>query len=183
MAQQHRILLIDDDAETRGMYADFLRQADFEVDEASNGLEGLAKINESRPDLVMTGIIMPQMDGFALVEALKKNVTTATLPIVFLSHLGRQEDEARSKELGVNDFIVRDVTPLPEVVARIRAFFGSTEFLVAIDPSLFDGRKFALDLGLPENYVCTTGEGSHYVLRLRFTDDTRKHLSAEVICA
>lgn len=181
MSDERRILVVDDDDETRGAYVDYLKEAGFSVIEAVNGLDGLNKINESRPDLVLTGIIMPQLDGFGLVEALKKNISTATIPVVFLSHLGRQEDESRAKELGVNDFIVRDVTPLPEVVSRIRAFFGSTEYLVAIDPTLYDGLKFARDMALPDNYLCETGE--RYVLRIRLTDTTRKHLSAEIICA
>lgn len=184
MAEQRRILVVDDDAETRGLYADYLREAGFVVDEASNGLEALEQINEQLPDLVLSGIIMPQMDGFALVEALKKNVTTATLPIIFLSHLGRQEDQERSKEMGVSDFIVRDVTPLPEAIARIRSFFNAAEYLVAIDPGVYDGRKFARDMSLPENFECGPGEGGeHYVLRLRSTDQTRKHFTAEIICA
>lgn len=183
MSDQRRILVVDDDDETRGVYVEHLREAGFQVVEATNGVEGLEKINAERPDLVLTGIIMPQLDGFGLVEALKKNIATATLPIIFLSHLGRQEDEARSKELGVNDFIVRDVTPLPEVVSRIRAFFGSTEYLLAIDPTLYDGQKFAREMALPDNYTCTTGEGERYVLRVRLTDHTRKHLTAEIICA
>lgn len=183
MSDQRRILVIDDDEETRDTYVTYLQEAGFSVTEASNGLEGLEQINESRPDIVLTGIIMPKMDGFGLVEALKKNVSTATIPVVFLSHLGRQEDESRAKELGVNDFIVRDVTPLPEVVSRIRAFFGSTEYLIAVDPTLYDGLKFARDMALPDNFVCTTGEGDRYVLRIRLTDNTRKHLSAEIICA
>lgn len=184
MSEHRRILVVDDDSETRGLYAEYLKEAGFAVDEAANGLEALERINETVPDLVLTGIIMPQMDGFALVEALKQNVTTANLPIIFLSHLGRQEDQERSAELGVNDFIVRDVTPLPEAVARIRSFFNASEYLVAIDPALYDSQKFARDMSLPENFECEPGEnGSHYVLRLRSTDQTRKHFTAEIICA
>lgn len=184
MATERRILVVDDDDETRGLYADYLEQAGFAVVQASNGLEALERINEGLPDLVLSGIIMPQMDGFALVEALKKNVTTARLPIIFLSHLGRQEDQERSQEMGVNDFIVRDVTPLPEAVARIKSFFNSTEYLVAIEPGIYDGLKFARDMSLPDNFECSTGSGGeHYVLRLRATDATRKHFTAEIICA
>ena len=183
MNEEHQLLLIDDDDETREVYAELFRKSGFTVDEAKNGVEGLEKIGVKRPDIILTGIIMPQMDGFTLVEALKKNVVTASIPIVFLSHLGRQEDEERSKEIGVNDFIVRDITSLPEVLSRVKMLLTSTEYLVAIDPNSYYGKKFARDLGLPENYACATGEGSHYVLRVRVTDGARKQLSAEIICA
>lgn len=183
MAEQHRILLIDDDDETREVYVELFRQAGFAVEEALNGVEGLEKINANRPDIILTGIIMPQMDGFTLVEALKKNVVTASIPVVFLSHLGRQEDEERSKEIGVSDFIVRGITPLPEVLARIKMLLSTTEYLLAIDPTLYDGVRFARDMSLPENLVCTTGEGERYILRVKVLDVARKRLSAEIICA
>ncbi len=183
MAEEQHILLIDDDNETREVYVELFRQAGFRVEEAENGVEGLEKINAKRPDIILTGIIMPQMDGFTLVEALKKNVVTANIPVVFLSHLGRQEDEERSREIGVSDFIVRGITPLPEVLARIKMLLSTTEYLIAIDPTSYDGVRFARDIGLPENFVCTTGEGERYILRVKVLDAARKQLKAEIICA
>ncbi len=183
MTENQHILLVDDDNETREIYVELFRKAGFSVDEAGNGLEAMEKINEKKPDLIITGIIMPQMDGFMLVEALRKNVVTSSIPIIFLSHLGRQEDEERSREMGVNDFIVRGITPLPEVLSHAKMLLSTTEYLVAIDPTSYDGRRFALDLGLPENFMCTTGEGTQYVLRVKVLDAPRKQLSAEIICA
>lgn len=183
MTEEQHILLVDDDNETREVYVELFRKAGFIVEEAHNGVEALAKINEQKPELILSGIIMPQMDGFMLVDALRKNVVTATIPIIFLSHLGRQEDETRSREMGVNDFIVRGMTPLPEVLARAKMLLATTEYLVAIDPKTYDGRRFALDMGLPENFMCTTGEGERYVLRVKVLDAQRKQLTAEIICA
>ena len=183
MTEEQHILLVDDDNETREVYVELFRKAGFSVDEAHNGLEALEKINEKKPDLILTGIIMPQMDGFMLVEALRKNIVTASIPVIFLSHLGRQEDEERSREMGVNDFIVRGITPLPEVLSHAKMLLSTTEYLVALDPKSYDGQRFARDMGLPENFMCTTGEGERYVLRVRVLDAPRKQLSAEIICA
>ncbi len=176
-----RILLIDDDAETRDIYAQFLRDSGFIVDEAENGLAGLQMMEKTKPDLILSGIIMPKMDGFTLVQTLKQNVETSKIPIVFLSHLGRQEDESRSKELGVDDFIVRDTTPLKEVVVRVRALLSAVEYIVAVDPTSFDAQRFALDMGLPENFVSSEGVHGRYAIRLRITDAGRKRFSGEII--
>lgn len=176
-----RILLVDDDAETRDIYAQFLRETGFIVDEAENGLEAMQVMETAKPDLIVSGIIMPKMDGFTLVQTLKQNIETSKIPIVFLSHLGRQEDEHRSKELGVDDFIVRDTTPLKEVAVRIRALLSAVEYLVAIDPAVFDAKRFAADMGVPENFVSQDGSNGRYALRLRITDVGSKRFSGEVI--
>ncbi|MFZ1626420.1 MAG: response regulator [Candidatus Moraniibacteriota bacterium] len=176
-----RILLVDDDAETRDVYIQFLQKTGFVVEEAENGLEALQRIQDVKPDLIITGIIMPRMDGFTLVQALRQNIDTAQIPVIFLSHLGRQEDQHRSKELGVDDFIVRDITPLKEVVARIRALLTATEYIIAIEPGSFDAKRFAADMGLPENFASSEGVNSRYVLRLRPTDATSQRFDGEII--
>jgi CheY-like chemotaxis protein len=181
--EETRILLVDDDAETRDIYSQFLQETGFIVDEAENGLDALQRMESAKPDLIMSGIIMPKMDGFTLVQTLKQNIETSKIPIVFLSHLGRQEDEHRSKELGVDDFIVRDTTPLKEVAVRIRALLSAVEYIVALDPASFDAKRFAADMGLPENFVSPDGVNGRYVLRLRIADVSRKRFTGEVISA
>jgi DNA-binding response OmpR family regulator len=181
--QQARILIVDDDADTRDVYIQFLSEAGFVVDEAENGREGLERISEAMPDLIISAVIMPIMDGFAFVQALKGNPETARIPIIFLSHLGRQDHESRSKELGVDDFIVRDITPLKEVMARIRVLLSSTEYILAIEPGLFDANRLASDLGLPENYASSDGVNGRYVFRIRLVDASKRRFGGEIISA
>ncbi len=177
-----RILLIDDDADTRSLYSEFLRAADFELEEAGDGLEGLEKANQIRPDVIITGIIMPRMDGFGLVDALKKNVVTASIPVVFISHLGREEDQKRAKEIGVRDFIVRDMTPPSEVISRIKALFTATEYLIGIDPFNYDAAKFARDFNLNPDFLCSERENGKLVLRLHLRDAGDRRFDAELTC-
>ena len=180
---QVRILLVDDDADTRDVYAHFFQEAGFLVEEAENGLDALQRIQVTKPDIIISGIIMPKMDGFTFVQTLKQSVETAQIPIIFLSHLGRQEDQHRSKELGVDDFIVRDTTPLKEVAARVKALLSAMEYIVAVDPNSFDAKRFALDMGLPENFVSPDGVNGRYVLRIRVVDAGRRRFGGEVISA
>ncbi len=177
-----RILLVDDDDNTREIYMEFLHAAGYEIIEARDGLEGLEKAGQLPVDLVITGIIMPRMDGFAMVETLKKNVATAHVPVVFLSHLGREEDQKRAKELGVEDFIVRDVTPPNEVIRRIKEVFSIVEYLIGIDPFDYDAEKLARDLHLSPDFVCSEKEGGRLVLKLKLRDSAERRFDAELTC-
>jgi len=118
-----KILVVDDDVPTREMYAEVLSKAGYEIIQANDGLEGLDLATKDMPDLIFTGIVMPRMDGFTLMETLKKTVMTANIPVVISSHMGREEDQQRANVLGAKDFIMRDVTPPKQVVERINALF------------------------------------------------------------
>lgn len=182
MGEAFRMLLVDDDEDTRSLYAEVFRNAGFDVTEAKDGLEGLDMAMSGRPDVVFTGIIMPRMDGFALTEALRANVTTASIPIAFCSHLGRQEDQKRAKTLGVNEFIVRDVVTPNEVVARIRALVSHSEYLIAIDPRALDAQKLAADLHVNPNFSCSENGGRQFALRLKLKDVSSRRFEADLMC-
>ncbi len=175
------LLLVDDDKELRETYAEIFQQSGFTVTQAEDGLQALEMVSVAKPDIIFTGIIMPRMDGFALFDALKKNVATANIPVVFSSHLGRREDEEKARALGGKDFIVRGVTPPTETVARVRAVLSGGEYVIGIDPTLFDARKMATDLGLHPDYLATGGQGERLALRLRVRDASAKTFDAEII--
>ncbi len=181
--EQIRLLLIDDDSDTRDIYGQYFRDAGFQLDEAENGAEGLERIQAAKPDIIISGIIMPKMDGFELVERLKQDPETAQIPIIFLSHLGRQDDQHRSKELGVDDFIVRDTTPIKEIVTRIKVLLSAQEYILAIEQNSFDAKRFAADMGLPENFASSDGVNGRYVLRLRLVDAAQRRFGGEIISA
>lgn len=175
------LLLVDDDKELRETYAEIFQQAGFTVSQAEDGLQALEMVSVARPDVIFTGIIMPRMDGFAFFEALKKNVATAAIPVVFSSHLGRREDEEKARALGGKDFIVRGVTPPTETVARVRAVLAGGEYIIAIDPTQYDARKMASDLGLHPEFLSTSGQGERLALRLRVRDIKEKTFDAQII--
>ncbi len=182
MGNATRILLVDDDEETRGLYAEVFTNSGFEVSEAKDGLEGLEMAMSVRPDVIFSGIIMPRMDGFALVEALRANVTTASIPIAFCSHLGRQADKQRAKELGVNDFIVRDTMTPNEVVLRIQVLVTHHEYLISINVQELDAQKFASDFRIDPNFLCSENGGQKFALRLKLRDVDTRSFDAELVC-
>ncbi len=173
------VLLIDDDANSRGLYAEVFRAAHFDVREANDGLEGLEMANQIVPNVILSGIIMPRMDGFQLVEALRKNVSTADVPVMFLSHLGREEDAARSKSLGVKDFIVQSMVSPAEVVSRVKNVLENKEYCVNIDPHSLDAERLSRELGINEDL--RTPDGGKWVLRLRLRSLDKQQFDAELI--
>lgn len=177
---QIRILLVDDDVDTRTMYAEVFRMAGFDVREANDGLEGLEMANQIVPNVVLCGIIMPRMDGFQFMEGLKKNVAMEGVPVAFISHLGRKEDEMKARELGVKDFIVRDMTTPTEVVTRIKALLASSDFAISFDIHSAEAGRLFDALGMDGTLPCMGG--THPVLRLRLRDKERRIFEAELTC-
>ena len=177
-----KILVVDDDQETRGMYAEIFRTAGMEVSEAEDGMAGLEKASKEVPDVIFTGIIMPRLDGFGLIEALKKSVITASIPVVFSSHLGREEDKQRANQLGARDFFVLNFTPPNEIVERIKALFneGGTYRLI-FETATLDAPRLARDLALNSDFQCQECNGK-MVLEMRRKDLKEKIFESRLIC-
>lgn len=182
MSESPKIVVIDDNEEFRSLYAEVFRDAGFQVTEAKDGLEGLEKINQDVPDIVFTGIIMPKMDGFSLVEALKKNVSTAMIPVVFLSHLGRKEDEDRAMELGVKKFYIQGMVSVHEIVRSVQSILSTTEYFVALDTRALDAQKLARDLGLNADFLCNENGGQKLALKLAIKSGRARTFDAELVC-
>ena len=183
MEQGIKLLLVDDDVDTRHLYAESLRAVNFDVREGDDGLDGLKMVNEFAPDIIVTGIIMPRMDGFGFVEALKKNIATAHIPVLFFSHLGREEDRKRAATLGVKGFLLRDVTTPNDMIERINDILTAKEYVLGIDAFNFDAAKFAQDFDLNPDFVCPTEKpGGRVILRLRKQDGNAKSFDAEIAC-
>jgi CheY-like chemotaxis protein/predicted RNA-binding Zn-ribbon protein involved in translation (DUF1610 family) len=181
MEKKIKILLIDDEQTIRETYAEIFRQDGFEVIEAVDGLDGLDKATKESPDVIFTGIIMPRMDGFALKEALVKNVNTANIPVMMLSHMGREEDRKKAETLGVKEFIVQGLISPKEIVDRVHAMFGSDGYLVKFSTSELDALKLAQELHINQRFECPKCSGE-MVLRLKMFDANKQEFNAKFVC-
>lgn len=182
--EQIHILLVTDDNETQDVYLQYFSRHGFQIEAVDDGYAALERVKEMRPDIVITALLMAKMDGFELLHNLRQNSEMSSIPIIFLSPIGRQEDQNRPEDFGVDDIIIRDTTPLPEVATRIKVLFTSQDYILAIDPKLFDGGRFATDMGLPEDYTSPDGVNGKYVLRVRMTEaGQRKRFEADLISA
>lgn len=123
--RQPHILFVDDDTDLRTTLAETLRAKGFIVTEKANGEEAMNWLKANRPDAMLTGILMPRMGGFDLIERLKADPKRRDIPAFIFSHLGRPEDRARAKKIGVQDFFVYGFIAPGEVAAAIVRFLGS----------------------------------------------------------
>jgi PAS domain S-box-containing protein len=114
-----RVLVVDDNADIRD-YVVGLLQEDYVVETAVDGAEGLDKARESVPDLVLTDVMMPRMDGFELLAALQEDPLTLGVPVVMLSARGGEEGLLAGLDAGADDYLVKPFTAR-ELRARVRA--------------------------------------------------------------
>jgi len=176
-----KILIVDDDLEIRNNYKDTFLRLGFEVVEADDGLDGLDKAIKESPDVIFTGIMMPRMDGFSMMESLKKNVSTSKIPVVISSHMGRAEDEERAKSLGAKDFIVKNANPTAEVGQKIKNIFKQKKYKISIDNSHPEAKSLASDLGI-SGLKCKKC-GGKMLLSLTVKDAENFSVEGKLICS
>ena len=115
---KNKIILVEDESDLRLIINDVLRDEGYEVLNASNGLEGLSKVKEENPDIVVADVMMPQMDGFTLAKEIRK--FNSHVPILFLTAKSSIEDIEEGFETGANDYIKKPFE-LKELIIRIKA--------------------------------------------------------------
>jgi two-component system cell cycle response regulator DivK len=113
------VLLVEDSPDVREMWQMWLTVSGFQVDEASNGLQALARARRHHPDLVLMDLCMPVMDGLETIRRLRADSSTASVPIIAMTALGSDESARQAREAGANDYVAKPI--LPEVLlAHIR---------------------------------------------------------------
>jgi CheY-like chemotaxis protein len=107
----HRVLVVDDDSNSRALCSINLLLEGLEVLEAEDGHRGLARARLESPDLVVTDIAMPGLNGFELAEALRRDDSTARIPLIFLSGEPDAGNEARAQSLGALAYVTKPFDP------------------------------------------------------------------------
>lgn len=107
-----KILIAEDDTIISSMYKIKLEQNGFEVTLAENGGDALELGKKVKFDLILLDVMMPQLDGFAVLQELKKNDCNKKTPIIMLTNLGTEEDVKKGQEYGAADYLVKaSLTP------------------------------------------------------------------------
>lgn len=115
-----KVLLIDDDPFILEMYILKLKEQGFQVESAGSGKEGLAKIKDFKPDMLLLDVVMPALDGFDVLQEIKKN-PSANMKIILLTNLGQKEDVERGLLLGADDYIIKAHFTPSEVVEKVKS--------------------------------------------------------------
>lgn len=117
---QKKLLIAEDERSIAKALKLKLSLAGFEVDLAVNGEEALNLMKTKKFDLILLDIMMPKMDGFSVMEAMKKSKNKT--PVIILSNLSQEDDAVRAKSLGAVDFFIKSNTPLNEILDKIKNF-------------------------------------------------------------
>ncbi|MEN8141975.1 MAG: response regulator [Thermodesulfobacteriota bacterium] len=105
------IMVVEDSATTRKVIKMILTQEGYDVVEAINGIDALARLNEVTPDLVLLDIIMPDMDGYEVLAAMRKSKTYKKLPVIMLTAKDGLVDKVRGKMSGSNEYLTKPFKP------------------------------------------------------------------------
>ncbi|MFA5779213.1 MAG: response regulator [Elusimicrobiota bacterium] len=107
--ESYKILIIDDEQDLTNMAKIQLELSGFSVDVAFNGEEGLKKVMEFLPDLILLDIRMPDLDGFQVLQKLKEKEETAKIPVVMFTTCSQKEDKEKAYLLGAIDYLTKPV--------------------------------------------------------------------------
>ena len=114
-----RILLAEDDRFLRKAAEARLRQHGFTVFTAVDGEEALRVARAEKPDLLLLDLIMPKVQGFEVLKALKQDPATAAIPVIVLSNLGQERDVQQAMELGALAYFIKAHLSLQELVVKV----------------------------------------------------------------
>lgn len=114
-----KILVVDDEKDTREMMKDVFVSKGYEVFTAGNGLEALSRIPEAEPDIIISDIRMPKMDGMELLENIRKKF--AHIPVIMVTAHGTIETAVEAMKMGAKDYILKPFR-LDEILTKIKTF-------------------------------------------------------------
>ena len=123
MTTPKHILIVDDEPRMRRFVRMNLELEQFQVSEASDGLEAIRKVRDEMPDLVVLDVEMPKMDGF---ETLREIRRAAPVPVIMLTVRGDEEDRIKGLDLGADDYVTKPFSAR-ELVSRINAVLRRVE--------------------------------------------------------
>jgi len=113
------ILIIEDDEFLLSLAVTKLQKAGYNVESAKDGEDGIKKLAETKPDLLILDLMLPHIDGFEILKQIKSDTKFAGMRIVVFSNLGSDEDISKATKLGANDYMVKSSFTLDELVAKI----------------------------------------------------------------
>ena len=116
-----KILLVDDDADILELLSFNLKKAGFAIGTAADGIEALKKARSIAPDLILLDLLMPELDGFAVCEILRRDKTTASIPIIMLTALTSELSRLTGMDCGANAYLTKPFS-VRQLVSKVDDF-------------------------------------------------------------
>ncbi|GAB4142923.1 MULTISPECIES: response regulator transcription factor [Thermoleptolyngbya] len=129
VGEHKRLLLIDDDPNLILLVKDYLEFRGYEVITSENGQEALEVLQKETPDMIICDVMMPQMDGYSLVEQVRKDPRTSWIPVLFLSAKGQSQDKIKGLNTGADVYMVKPFEP-EELVAQVESSLKQASRLI-----------------------------------------------------
>lgn len=104
---KNKILIVDDEPDVITFLKKRLETVDFNVVSAADGVEGLKKARETKPDLILLDVIMPNKDGFKMLSELRAEEATRGIPVIMLTAKGESDAIFQGQELGAMDYVIK----------------------------------------------------------------------------
>ena len=120
--RRKKILVVEDHVELLELFRLHFREEGFATATATDGVEAVRKARAILPDLILLDVMLPELDGFAVCELLRKHKKTRNIPIIMISGLSGQLPRCAGIEAGATDFVSKPVTPA-HIVERVRQVF------------------------------------------------------------
>lgn len=116
-----KVLIAEDNQFILRGYKMAIEEAGYSVDTVSDGSDVLNTVAASKPDILILDLILPNMNGFDILQALRSKPDTARLPIIVATTLGQEEDRQKVLELGATDYILKSHTSIQDLIIKINA--------------------------------------------------------------
>ena len=115
-----KIVIVEDDKFLRELITQKVQKEGYQVVEATNGEEGVAKTKAEKPDLVVLDLILPGIDGFEVLRQIKEDSETSGIPVVILSNLGQKDDVEKGLAAGAEDYLIKAHFKPSEIIEKVK---------------------------------------------------------------
>ncbi len=119
-----KILIVEDEELIYELLQRKLTQEGYEVSVAKDGVEGLEKMREVKPDLILLDIIMPKKGGFEVMEEIQKDETLKDIPVIVISNSGQPVELDKAQKLGAKDWLIKTEFDPQEVIEKVKKQIG-----------------------------------------------------------
>ncbi|MBU0731884.1 response regulator [Patescibacteria group bacterium] len=119
-----KIVLVEDDKFLSKMYQSKLSMEGMDVNAAYDGEEGLEMVKKEKPDIILLDIVLPKMEGWDVLKAIKDDLEVKDIPVIILSNLGQEEDVRKGQSLGAADYLIKAHFVPREVIEKIKSILG-----------------------------------------------------------
>ena len=119
-----KVLIVEDDKFLRELMAQKVSKEGYRVVEAVDGEDGVKKAKEEKPDLILLDLILPGIDGFEVLSAIKEDASLVQAPVIILSNLGQKDDVEKGLKLGAIDYLIKAHFTPGEIIEKIKKALG-----------------------------------------------------------